>query len=192
MRILLTTTIVFLFIQTAFSQEKMEHFRGGMLLHAGYLSNNAYPTKINGLCTGIGGKMVFPVWRGVRIGGEGYVSNYTYKESNGFYKLGWGGLLIEYQFSKKRVSPVLGVTFGGGKVSDLFPVSGNYADNEPDVAIFKVYSSFIIAPQVSVEYSLNSHMNLVAKVDYLFYPGIDYPSFVASGPRLSIGFLFSR
>jgi hypothetical protein len=192
MKILLTITFIFLFLASGFAQEKKEHFRGGMLLHAGYLSNDAGQTKINGLCTGIGGKMVFPVWKGVRIGAEGYVSNYTYNESNGFFKLGWGGLLVEYQLLNKRLTPVAGVSFGGGKISDLFPVSGNYTDNEPDAAIFKVYSSFIIDPQISVEYSLTTHMNLVVKIDYLFYPGIDYPLFVAIGPRFSIGFLFSR
>jgi hypothetical protein len=192
MRLFLTATLIFLFLINSYSQEKREHFRGGMLLHAGYISNDAGQTEIKGLCTGIGGKMVFPVGNNFRIGAEGYVSNYNYKESTGFYKLGWGGLLAEYQLSHKRLIPVLGVSFGGGKIRDLYPILGNYTDNVPDVAIYKNYHAMIIAPQFSVEYSLTSHMNLVAKVDYLLFPGNDYPTFLAKGPRLFVGFLFSR
>jgi hypothetical protein len=192
MRIVLVSTLILLFVVNGYSQERKEHFRGGMLLHAGYLSNSAGQAEIDGLCTGIGGKMVFPVWKGIRIGAEGYVSNYNYKESTGFHKMGWGGVLAEYQFSNKKLTPVIGVSFGGGKIRDLYPVSGSYVDNDPDVGIYKVYPSLIIAPQFSVEYSVSSHMNLVAKADYLLFPGNDYPDFVAKGPRLFVGFLFSR
>jgi len=192
MRLFLTSTFIFLFTIAGFSQQTKEHFRGGMLLHAGYIENNSDATKIKGNCTGIGGKIVFPVAGELRLGTEGYVSNFNYKNNDGFYKLGWGGLLIEYKLSNKRLMPVAGVTIGGGKVRDLFPVSGDFQNNFPDVAIYKVYSTMIIAPQLSLEYSLTSHVNLVGKVDYLFYPGIDYPNYISKGPRVYVGFLFSR
>ncbi|HNW50345.1 MAG TPA: hypothetical protein PKH79_04630 [Prolixibacteraceae bacterium] len=183
---------LFLFVSTGFAGNEREHFRGGMMFHTGYLTNQLQGNEIKGICSGIGGKIVFPVMKHLRFGAEGYVSNHHYPESEGFYKLGWGGVLGEYQFRNKRFTPVAGVTVGGGKVRDLYPLAGNYSDNQVDEVIFKVYSTMIVAPHVSVEYKLTDHINLVSKVDYLFYPGIDYPDDVASGPRIYFGILFSR
>ena len=192
MRYFLFFTLFFLIFKNGFAQENKEHFRGGMMLHTGYISNSSGPTKIDGLCSGIGGKIVFPVTKHFRIGCEGYVSNYTYPDNDGFYKLGWGGALVEYQLPYKRFIPVIGITVGGGRVRDSFPLSGNYTDNEPDNIIYKDYSKMIIAPQISLEYSLTSHINIAAKIDYLLYPGIDYLTYIPKGPRFYAGFLFSR
>jgi len=181
-----------LLFSSSFAQERGEHFRGGMMLHAGLIGNQLENPEIKGVCTGIGGKIVFPVMKHLRIGTEGYVSNYKYSQSEGFYKLGWGGLLAEYQFLNKRLTPVAGVTIGGGKIRDLYPLTGNFTDNSADAAIYKVYSTIIIAPQVSLEYKLTSHINLACKVDYLLYPEIDYADYIARGPRLYVGILFSR
>jgi hypothetical protein len=192
MRFIITLILISLLLANGFAQGKREHFKGGMMLHAGYLNNQLNNPEIKGLCTGIGGKIVFPLMKHLRLGTEGYVSSYNYSNSEGFYKLGWGGLLGEYQFWNKRFSPVIGITVGGGKIRDLYPLTGNYHDNEPDGAIYKDYSTLIIAPYVSVEYGLTDHLNVVAKVDYLFYPGIDFQDYIARGPRLYIGILFSR
>jgi hypothetical protein len=192
MRFFFISLFMVCFLFSGFTQVKREHFRGGMLLHAGYLSNNAGQTEINGMCTGIGGKIVFPIGKFLRVGTEGYVSNYSYKESNGFYKLGWGGLLTECQLSEKRFRPVIGVTVGGGRIRDLYPLSGDFTDNEADAAIYKDYSALIITPHISVEYGLTANLNIVAKIDYILYPGINYPTFIAHGPRMYIGILFSR
>jgi hypothetical protein len=192
MRSILTSIILFIFLAKGFAQEKREHFRGGMMFHTGYLTNQLNHPEINGVCSGIGGKIVFPVFKHLRVGTEGYVSNYNYPNSEGFYKLGWGGLLGEYQFWNKRFTPVIGVTVGGGKIRDVYPVNSNIGDNNSDEVIFKVYSTLIVAPHISFEYKLSEHINLVTKADYLFYPGIDNPDYVAKGPRIYFGVLFSR
>lgn len=192
MRYLLAIFSIMLLLSSGFAQEKREHFRGGMMLHSGFISNKLENPEIKGVCTGIGGKIVFPFMKHFRIGTEGYVSTYNYPKSEGFYKLGWGGLLAEYQLSDNRLTPVFGVTIGGGRIRDLYPLAGNFSDNDADVAIYKVYSTMIIAPQVSLEYKVTTHINLACKVDYLLFPGIDYPDYIARGPRLYVGVLFSR
>jgi hypothetical protein len=192
MRFFFTSLFMVCFLFSGFTQVKREHFRGGMFPHIGYLYNDTDATSIGGFCSGIGGKLVFPVTDHIRVGTEGYVTSYNYKQNEGFFKLGWGGLLVEYQFERRKIMPVVGVTLGGGGIKDLYPVSGSYLDNEPDEVIYKKYSSLVIAPQVSLEYSLSSHINLAVKVDYLFYPGIDYPTYIARGPRFYFGILFSR
>ena len=101
-------------------------------------------------------------------------------------------MLAEYQFINGNITPVLGLTIGGVKITDLYPLSGDFKDNNEDLAIYKVYGTMVITPHVSFEYKITHNINAVAKLDYVFFPGIDYPDFVAKGPRLYIGILFSR
>ena len=174
------------------AQTNHELFRGGMFLHTGYVQNQLDFPKVKGLVSGIGGKITFRTGKHLRFGTEGYVSNFGYGENEGQYKLGWGGLLAEYQFNDNKIAPVFGVTFGGGKVHDLYMLDGNFTDNSTDKTIYKVYSSFIVTPHFSLEMRMSDHINLVGKVDYVFYPGIDFSAYVASGPRIYLGILFMR
>jgi hypothetical protein len=174
------------------AQEHRELFRGGMFLHTGFVQNQLEFPAVSGMVTGIGGKITFRTGEHIRLGTEGYVSNYGYGENEGQYKLGWGGLLAEYQMNENRITPVLGITLGGGKIHDLYVTAGEYHDNLTDEAIYKVYASFVVTPHFSLEMSLSDHINLVGKVDYVFYPGIKYSSYVAKGPRVYFGVLFMR
>ena len=191
MRIFVTVCLVLLtFVSIA--QPSRELFRGGMFLHTGYVQNQLDFPEVKGLVNGIGGKITFRTGDHIRFGTEGYVSNFGYGENEGQYKLGWGGLLGEYQFNDNRIAPVFGVTFGGGKVHDLYVLDGNLTDNSADEAIYKVYSSFIVTPHFSLEMRMSDHINLVGKVDYLFYPGINHSDYISKGPRFYFGVLFMR
>lgn len=191
MKRILTAVLIFIaFISNA--QTNRELFRGGMFLHTGYVKNALEYPNVTGIVTGIGGKITFRIGDHLRFGTEGYVSNFGYGKNEGQYKLGWGGLLSEYQFNENKLVPVCGVTFGGGKIHDLFMLTGNYTDNDPDEAIYKVYASFVVTPHFSLEYRLTDSINLVAKFDYVFYPGIDHSKFISKGPRMYFGVLFMR
>ncbi|HKM94582.1 MAG TPA: hypothetical protein VJY41_13095 [Prolixibacteraceae bacterium] len=179
-------------ITTLANNPQRELFRGGMFLHTGYVKNKLNSPSVNGLVTGIGGKITFRLGEHFRAGTEGYVSNYGYGANEGQYSLGWGGLLAEYQFNDKRVVPVMGITIGGAKIRDLYMLSGNFNDNLADVAIYKVYSSFILAPQFGLEIRMSDHISLTTKVDYVLYPGIDFSNEVAKGPRFYFGIMFMR
>jgi hypothetical protein len=174
------------------AQGKRELFRGGMFLHAGYITNKLDYPAVNGITTGIGGKISFRLGKHFRAGTEGYATSYGYENNEGQYKLGWGGLLAEYQFSDQRLAPVIGITLGGGVIHDLYVANGNFTDNLPDEAIYKVYSAFIANPHFSLEYRLTHNINLVGKIDCLLFPGVSYPDYVANGPRLYVGILFMR
>lgn len=184
--------IGFLIVVCTAKAQPTELFRGGMFLHTGYVQNQLDFPKVEGLVTGIGGKITFRTGKHMRLGTEGYVSNFGYGDNEGQYKLGWGGLLAEYQFNEKRVAPVLGLTFGGGKVHDLYMLEGTFQDNEMDEAIYKVYASFILTPHFSLEMRMSDHINLVAKTDYVFYPSINNSTYIARGPRFYFGVLFMR
>lgn len=175
-----------------FSQKEIELFRGGMFLHSGYVKNNLSKAKVDGALFGIGGKLSFRIGNHFRLGTEGYVSNYNYPNNKGKYKIGWGGILTEYQFTNKKLSPVIGLNWGAGSTHDLFTLSGNFTDNNSDNAIYKVYSNFVISPNLSLEYKLNSHMCLATKIDYNLYPFNEYKNYTANGLRFYIGILFIK
>ncbi len=162
------------------------------MLHTGYQVNKATGNPVNGLVTGIGGKLVFRLGDHFRLGTEGYVSSHNYPSNEGQYRLGWGGLLAEYQFTDTRLIPVAGLAFGGGSVHDLFLLGGNFTDQEADPALYRVFSTFLLVPELSLEYRLTDHINLALKFDYIIYPGSAYSDFLASGPRMYIGVLFAR
>jgi len=187
------TVLIFLFLLSnySFAQDR-ELFRGGMFLHTGYQSNNMNFPKIDGLIFGIGGKISFRFGDNFRFGTEGYVSTYKYDMNEGNYKIGWGGLLAEYQFSNKKLNPVAGLTLGGGKVHDLFMLSGKFDDDIVDAAIYKVYTVLIASPHISLEYTVSESINLVLKTDYQFYINNNFPDYIAKGPRFYIGILFMR
>lgn len=187
----LTFLLIFVFV-FSYAQEKRELFRGGMFLHAGYISNQSDFPTVNGITTGIGGKITFRLGKHFRAGTEGYVTTYAYENNEGQYKLGWGGLLAEYQFSDRRLAPVLGLTVGGGKIRDLYMIGGNFYDNLTDEAIYKTYGAFIVNPHFSLEYRLTNNINFVGKIDYMLFPGSEYPDYIAKGPRLYLGILFMR
>lgn len=174
------------------AQTQRELFRGGMFLHTGFVQNQLEFPAVKGMVTGIGGKITFRTGEHIRLGTEGYVSNYGYGENEGQHKLGWGGLLAEYQMNENKIAPVLGITLGGGKIHDLYVTSGEFHDNLTDEAIYKVYTSFIVTPHFSLEMRLSDHINLVGKVDYVFFPGINFSTYVAKGPRVYFGVLFMR
>lgn len=184
--------ILFFSVLVANAQRERELFRGGMFLHAGYVQNQLDFPEVKGLVDGIGGKITFRTGKHIRVGTEGYVSTFGYGENEGQYKLGWGGLLAEYQLNDRKIAPVFGLTAGGGKVHDLYMISGNYQDNNLDEAIYKVYSSFILTPHFSLEMRMSDHINLVGKIDYLFYPGINHANYIAKGVRCYFGVLFMR
>jgi hypothetical protein len=188
----LALAILLLSTQNLYAAGKRELFRGGMLLHVGHLQNKIDYPQINGFTKGIGGKIAFRIGPHFRAGTEGYVSTYKYKNNEGNYKVGWGGLLFEYQFLNKRFTPVAGFSIGKGSIHDLYMIEGNYTDNEPDTGIYKTYSSTTIDPHISLEYQIADNINIIGKIDYLLFPGIEYPKQIARGPRFYFGILFMR
>jgi hypothetical protein len=183
---------LFVLISSASFPQERELFRGGMFLHTGYQKNNLNFPNVDGLIYGIGGKISFRFGEHLRIGTEGYVSTFNYKTNEGNYKIGWGGLLTEYQFTNKKLNPVAGISFGAGKVHDLFVLSGDFEDNFIDQTIYKVYPTFILSPHFSLEYTVTESINLVLKADYQFYPGIQFPDYISKGARFYFGVLFMR
>ena len=174
--------------------QESEHplFTGGMFLHFGYLSNERPEANIDGITKGLGGKLVFYTGKHIRIGTEGYASTFNYPSDKGFYKLGWGGAVVEFYKVYNRLAFVGGATVGRGGIKDLYLKDANIYDREPDDAIYEKQSFWVFTPSISSEYLLSEKIRLVVKADYILAPGSGVEKMTASGPKLYVGILFSH
>ncbi len=185
--------ILLTFLQsTAQQKEPGTTFRGGMMLHTGYLWNTRSTETINGICSGIGGQLSYTMKNNLRFGTEGYASSIPYREQDGYYKLGWGGLLAGYQVSNKKIHPVLGITVGGGVIKDLYFVEHTTTDRETDRVVYRHYGVMLGAPSLSIEYSAKQKLTFILKLDYLFPIYSSHNEDFAFGPRVYLGILFNR
>ena len=168
-------------------------FRGGMMIHTGYLSNTRADQSISRFGYGIGGQLSYTIGDHFRLGTQGHASNLRYKGQEGSYKLGWGGLLLGYELRSRRLHPVVGVTIGGGHIRDVYFLET--AEPDPDgtrTIVYRSYSSMLIAPSLSAEYTLKSNMTLLLKIDYILAVFSEHTEDFASGPRVYLGILFNR
>ncbi|HBS86600.1 MAG: hypothetical protein A2W91_20495 [Bacteroidetes bacterium GWF2_38_335] len=190
--------MVILFISSAgqiFSQDddKRDFFVGGMFLHAGFISNENTVSAVDGECHGIGGKGVFHIFHKFRAGIEGYASNYSYPDNEGFYRLGWGGFTGDFLLYDKRLTVVISGTFGGGRVKDIYFLSdGQEADNFS--VNYYTFTTLIVNPSISLEYRLKSNLKLTFKTDFI--SSLDQSELnrkrFANGPRFYLGVLFCK
>ncbi len=167
-------------------------FTGGMLLHSGYIKNNNSSYQVDGLCFGLGGKLAFHIGNHLRLGSEGFSSNVNYQNNDGYHKLGYGGLLIEYQFLPKKITPVFGFAVGAGTIKDLYVLQGNIDDNKSDEVIYKVYAVLLATPSISLEYALSEKIKIALRLDYMINLNNEYQNDFASGPRIHLGVLFGK
>jgi len=194
MRISLTIILLLLpfFLANTQQDEAKIKYRGGMLFHSGYLKTEGPSPSISGACYGIGGQLTFTPRDHFRFGAEGYASYAGYRQQDGIFKLGWGGLLAGYQFNNHKLSPVLALTLGGGKVNDLQFIDVHTGDDEIDQVIYRKYPVMLASPALSAEYALKSKLSVVMKIDYLIPLFSSHQTGFASGPRVYLGIMFNR
>jgi hypothetical protein len=187
--ILFFLLIIFILHQNTNAQLK---YQGGMLFHSGYLKIEHNNYKDYRLCHGLGGQLSFLITDHLRLGSEGYTSSLNYAENSGIYRLGWGGLLLGYQVGSKKLSPVINLTFGGGRVNDMQFVEVNTKDYEIDRIIYHKYTVMIASPSISLEYTFKSKYAAVFKIDYLIPLKSSGNDNFFCGPRFYIGLFFKR
>lgn len=179
---------------SGYSQNHQEKklFTGGMYPNIGYISNDQDFAHVDGITTGIGGKLAFYITNHFRFGTEGYATTYNYPDEKGFYKLGWGGAVIEYYTEITNFGFAAGATIGAGSIKDLYLLDANTNDREPDEAIYEKQTFFVLAPNVSVEYILTEKIRFAIKTDYIIAPGRGVEMMTAKGPKLYFGILFTH
>ncbi len=163
-----------------------------MMLHAGYVKTKVKPLdyKVDGITKGIGGAIRFHFGEHYRIGTEGYVSTLKLMDNGSYMKTFWAGLINDFYWQCGKFMPYVGITIGGGTLTDCFIFEGNNHDwiSENNVVINK--NPFIaVDPIVGCDYCLTDAVHLTLKLDFLFGFG-SKDLFLPTGPRAYIGFIF--
>lgn len=176
------------------AQEKPEQklFKGGMMLHTSYLQTADIEREVSGIGYGLGGQMTFYLSPRFRLGAEGFTSTKNRPNDLGFYKMSWGGVTFNYELGKGKTRVVPGVVAGGGKIRDLFMITGSSADHLPDEIVYLVFSDFLLYPSLAVEFSLKAKLTPLVRVDWVMPIFSDNPNDFAYGPRFYVGMFFNR
>ena len=167
-------------------------YDGGMMLHAGYVKTNVVPLNyaVKGVTKGIGGAIRFHFGNHYRIGTEGYVSTLELMNNGSYMKTFWAGLINDFYWQVGNFMPYVGLTVGGGALTDCFIFDGDNHDwkKESNVVINKT-PFFAIDPIIGCDYCLSDAIHLTFKIDYLIGLG-NSDLHLPKGVRTYIGFIF--
>lgn len=167
-------------------------YDGGMMLHLGYISTDVKPLdyKADGITKGIGGAIRFHFGEHYRIGTEGYVSTMSLMNNGSYMKTFWAGLLNDFYWQFGKFMPYVGLTIGGGALTDCFIFEGDNHDWEQETNVVINKNPFVaIDPIVGCDYCISEAFHITLKFDCLFGFGSN-DLYLPVGPRAYIGFIF--
>lgn len=201
-------------------------YSGGMMVHLGYGmagknngSQDLYGNTMvegkqkDGVVLGIGGQMRLHFLNHIRAGMEGYFSIMP-MHGNSNIRMGWGGGLVDFYTTWKKVRPFVGVGIGGGSISRSYiddDVRATVKDEDGDDEESMVYNTsfiktpfFYIDPQLGIEILLTKSFALTIRLDYMLPIGrnkqitrsgtddLGTALLSPNGPRLYFGFVMNH
>ncbi len=198
MKILKIITLALLTLHISTASAKGLSYIGGMMIHGGYISGgelniggtNPHTIGIEGVTTGIGGRLLFSINKHLRLGSEGYVSDLKYGDRR-TASIGWGGIAADYGVQCGKFRPTIGLTLGVGGYKNICVTESAQGNDVIQPAVWNDYSLFVAVPYVGVEYSLTQKIRLYSRIDYITAPASSHKDF-ATGARLHLGFMFSH
>ena len=184
MQKLIVTLIFGIFHFFVFSQDTIvpkkwgyKGYSGGMFIHLGYVQSKSFTVfdwqdheieeQIKGVAFGLGGKMNIYLNRYFRVGGEGYFSTCTYGSYKNTSRIGWGGITFDLLYPVKKWVPFMGITVGGGSVTNLIFIEKPQNNKETLSVVHFTYPLYIINPAIGVEFLTSSRISLLFKMDYM-------------------------
>lgn len=166
-------------------------FDGGMMVHTGYLSGEITPLnyKASGVPLGIGGVIRLHLDEHWRLGTEGYFSSLRQMNNGSYVKYGWGGILADYYWEFGRFMPYIGLTIGGGGLTDLLIMKEAPSQWGPVEKAYYAKQGFMaIDPFIGCDFIATKALHITLKLDCLC--GIGRDLHMPMGPRLYLGFIF--
>lgn len=176
-------------------------FIGGMMLHSGYVksgefqvvshSGETHDISTSGAPFGIGGSIRFLFGKHLRVGAEGYVSNYNYGQYSSHAKIGWGGFLADCSWDLKGCRLFVGGTMGGGSQTNTIVLSPTGGDYKTDDIAYRKYGFAVFTPFAGIEIGVTEKIDIVFKADWLLNLSNRQDDFL-SGPRIYLGIMFGH
>ncbi len=204
-------------------QKILTGFSGGMMLHLGYafsqspdaLFRNASLRDYeqlsslprSGVTMGIGGALRVHLLNHIHLGSEGFMSSMPLMKTGSHVRMGYGGVLCDYYWTWGKVSPLLGMTVGGGSMSRLYvPYDKEEIEStETETTYNASYTKtpfFMLDPYIGLEIELTRRAALLLRVDWVLPFGgngsqlsknVSWSHYISpSGPRLYVGFMFGH
>lgn len=196
-RITVLFTIVALFltgnitISYARGQDKDISFCGGMFYRAGWCRIETPAGEISGFSPGLGGKLGFFLSPSFRLGAMGFSGSLRYDKGvhapSSYISTGAGGLSAEFVRHMHAMRFAAGVMMGGGRLEHLHIIAVNEGSN---TVSYEDYSTFLIAPVLSLEYPLSEKITAALMADWLFGNAVIAGKHY--GPSLRLGILFTH
>ncbi len=175
-------------------------YTGGMMVHLGYgyggtltPTGSAQSFDVQGIQSGIGGRLVIALGDHFRVGSEGYVSTLNYGNHRSA-EIGWGGLTADYGWLLGKVRPHVGLSVGGGSYGNKCTINEPTNDNQAGEVVWHEYSVFLLTPYVGIEYQFTKKLALLVRADWITSPTANRNEFrdFSSGPRIHVGVMFSH
>ena len=175
----------------ASEHEASPSFAGGMFYHLSWSHISTYRGDVSGISTGLGGKLAFYISPNFRIGATGFSSNLLYDRAlhspSSYITTGAGGITMEMVWNTGTFRIAPGIMFGGGSFEQLNIIS---EDGEENTVNYDQYSSFLVAPQFSVEVPMSNKISVAIMADWIYGNSVIQGN--NFGPSLRMGILFTH
>ena len=207
--VLLLSIITCIEVSSNDSTKVFQGYSGGMMLHTGYLFGQDKNAPIaadgrscspQGAIWGLGGSIRVHLWKYLRTGFEGGVSNMNsgwtdcneILQKGSYVRMGYGGVLADACWRLEKIWPYIGGTIGGGTIKGLYILEGNQEDwIEETHSVFHKNSFFYVTPYVGFDYCMTKRIHLTFRFDWMlaFHKN---ELVMPTGPRLYFGFMFTH
>lgn len=162
-------------------------YAGGMMLSGGVVDLQHTFDKMNGWHTGVGGRLFFMPWRGIRVGIMGGTGKMRYGDEESRFQYNHNAMSLEWGFSLGRFIIAAGLT--GGR-SQYYILHKNEVTPEGVITAREYQDAvFAFSPVTSLEFTLSGRLRAAVVVDY---PVLHIEDHRHGGLRVGAGVLFVK
>ena len=179
--------LISLFCLNGFCQTTDEklHFMGGMFYGSGYYELQNSHNKISEFSSCLGGRLSLFVTPKLLIGGMGNSVVVNYNPSSN-YRIGSGGIVVEYLITTGPAYLSMGIYGGGGRLKNMHATA---TQGDLYLVDFKETPYLFIAPIVTFSYRLTSKIGLTMIADV---PFSNKQNWIKSAVNVRGGLVFFR
>ncbi|MBU1069586.1 hypothetical protein KJ975_08465 [Myxococcota bacterium] len=176
-----------IFSPAAKAAEGDPRYAGGMMIMGGRIAMQDEHAEIRGVTFGVGGRLVFMVGHGFRIGLLGGTGKMSYGELESHFQYTHGALSAEWGMTWSRITMTAGIT---GGLANYYILDKHSVSPDGVITAREHENSVpILSPFLSVEFALSGRLRATIFVDYANMRVEGHPH---GGIRIGAGVLFVK